>query len=147
MTEHRSPCGQSDCPRCYPETAAFWIPYYREFGRHDIADRIELALRLRGTMTKHPHEHTTHQLRDVIEALPRYDIGKQEHGAWDIVQSDTGRFLKLVNVRAVVHKAATLGAPIAERCIRRVRARKMVCDTHGDVSNCPEPYQHGEGTL
>lgn len=56
----------------------------------------------------HPHEHTTHALRDVIEALPRYTA--DEYG---MRRDDSGTWLSIHDVRAVVHKAAVLGAPVA----------------------------------
>lgn len=63
-------------------------------------------------MKDHPHEHTTHALRDVIEALPRYTAFKT--GTIVIMDIDKdGMWVKLADVRAVVHKAATLGAPVS----------------------------------
>lgn len=62
-------------------------------------------------MSNHPHEHTTHALRDVIEALPRYT--PDEYAPYGMTPGDDGLWLRLSDVRAVVHKAATLGAPVA----------------------------------
>lgn len=61
----------------------------------------------------HPHEHTTHALRDVIEALPRYAPRPYGRAAMDLTSDKSGDWLALADVRAVVHKAATLGAPVS----------------------------------
>ena len=62
---------------------------------------------------EHPHEHTTHALRDVIEALPRYTPWFHRNSEDGMEKNPDGEYLKLSDVRAVVHKAAVLGAPIA----------------------------------
>lgn len=61
----------------------------------------------------HPHEHTTHALRDVIEALPKYSPTSLGGYTPYMFEDTRGEYYKVADVRALVHKAATLSAPVA----------------------------------